>query len=218
MRLVRTDRQGSEGFLEAEGENVVLGRNPGRGITVEDPTVSREHARIFVRGGTFQVADLNSSNGTFVNGKRITRSELRAGDLLRLGSVELRFEPGEAAAGQDELQLEDPGAAAMDPVAPAAPPPPRPAVPSGHRPGNRTVLTRTNTQPLTRSTSKEKRSAGLLRQDMSQQSFLRRALLVLVALAIAAGLFLLSQRLTEKLVPEEGFGGPDTGIEETGGG
>ena len=216
MRLVRTDRQGSAGILEAEGENIILGRNPGRGITVDDATVSREHARIFRRGETFQVADLNSSNGTFVNGKRITRSELQAGDLLRLGSVELRFEPADGSTETDELELEEPPAT-VERAAPAAPPPRAPAPPPGPGAGSRTVRVRSSTQPLTRSTGKQQRSAGLLRQDMSQQSFLKKTVLVLVALAIAAGLFILSQRLTEELVPEEGLGGTNPDIEEVEG-
>ena len=194
MRLLWINREGGATSLEAEAENLILGRQAGRGLTVDDGTVSREHARIFLRGGTYQVADLNSSNGTFVNGRRITRSELRPGDVLKLGSVELRFEP-------DALEPEAPEAppAAPSQTPPRPPPPPPETRESG--PAARTVSLRS--QPTAANAGR--RSAGLMRQDLAQQPFWKQALLVLVALAFATLLFVLAQRMTENVVPEAGF-------------
>jgi predicted component of type VI protein secretion system len=76
---------------------VILGRQPIRGIAIVHATISREHARLFEAGGALTVADLNSSNGTFVNGERVTRRTLRPGDVLRLGEIELRYEAAPAA-------------------------------------------------------------------------------------------------------------------------
>ena len=211
MRLLWINHPGGETILEADGENLILGRQTGRGITVEDGTVSREHARIFLRDGAYQVADLNSSNGTFVNDKRVNRAELRPGDVLKLGSVELRFEPSRESAEPDALELEEPAAA---PVAALARQSAAPQQPHSRRPspaaGARTISLRN--QPLPAKGSR--RRAGLLGQDLAQQSFLKQALLVLVALLIATALFMLSQRVTEKIVPEEGFQQPEHELDD----
>jgi pSer/pThr/pTyr-binding forkhead associated (FHA) protein len=58
--------------------------------------VSRVHARVMVsEAGLLEVEDLDSTNGTYVNDRRVTRSVLVAGDLLRLGRVEINITAGE---------------------------------------------------------------------------------------------------------------------------
>ena len=66
---------------------MVLGRLPACDLTVDDASVSRKHARVEREGDAFVVVDQGSSNGVFQNGRRVERAELRAGDLLTLGSV-----------------------------------------------------------------------------------------------------------------------------------
>lgn len=80
------------------GERVVLadavtrvGRLPDCGIQVVDASVSRYHAEIRAQGNGFVVADLGSTNGTRVNGVRVTERELRDGDEVSFGSVHTRF-------------------------------------------------------------------------------------------------------------------------------
>ncbi|MFH1530190.1 MAG: sigma 54-interacting transcriptional regulator [Pseudomonadota bacterium] len=73
---------------------VVLGRTPGNGgLGLNDPALSREHARLnwHARHGLAQLEDLGSKNGTFVNGRRITRTFLEDGDVLRVGDCLLVF-------------------------------------------------------------------------------------------------------------------------------
>jgi DNA-binding winged helix-turn-helix (wHTH) protein len=73
------------------GENI-LGREPLDGIRLESPTVSRRHARITVTRDGALVDDLDSKNGTFLRGSRLTAPALLAdGDEIRVGSVVLRF-------------------------------------------------------------------------------------------------------------------------------
>lgn len=132
MRLVRTDADGRGEAIELAGESVIVGRQTTRGVQIEHPTVSREHARFFVRDGVWQIADLNSSNGTFVNGARVTKATLKPGDLVKLGSIELRLDDAakppaaRPTAASDEIQLEDdffaapPKATAARPSAAAA--------------------------------------------------------------------------------------------------
>ena len=75
-----------------------IGRHPHCTVTVSQPSVSRKHARLEWDGQSCVVEDLHSSNGTYVNNQRITRSALRDGDELRCGDFRLRYVEREAAA------------------------------------------------------------------------------------------------------------------------
>jgi len=73
------------------GENV-LGREPGRGISLDSHTVSRQHARITVAASDAVLEDLRSKNGTFVGKLRVNVPTMLAdGDRIRLGSVVMYF-------------------------------------------------------------------------------------------------------------------------------
>ena len=61
-------------------------------VVLSDPNVSRRHAELRLTDGTWTVADLGSTNGTLVNGKITREQPLGHGDVLSLGSSELRFE------------------------------------------------------------------------------------------------------------------------------
>ena len=75
----------------AEGENVV-GRDPRCDAWVDVSGVSRRHARIAVAGDEVTIEDLDSSNGTFVGGRKVTAPRrLEDGDVLELGSATLTF-------------------------------------------------------------------------------------------------------------------------------
>lgn len=70
-----------------------VGRDPGQSMQIPmDTTVSRRHARIENEGGAFVVYDEGSSNGTAVNGMRITRQQIAPGDTVEFGSSGFRFE------------------------------------------------------------------------------------------------------------------------------
>jgi pSer/pThr/pTyr-binding forkhead associated (FHA) protein len=69
-----------------------IGRTQGNDIILPDPTVSRRHARLAFHNGQWYLEDLNSSNGSFVNGVRIYRpAPLMDGDELRLGDEVMTF-------------------------------------------------------------------------------------------------------------------------------
>jgi hypothetical protein len=69
----------------------VLGRGSGCDVTLDDDdTVSRRHAEIAVRAGLCLVRDLDSCNGTLLNGRPIRRARLRRGDVLAIGETEIR--------------------------------------------------------------------------------------------------------------------------------
>ena len=74
------------------GPEVVIGRSPECHVTVEDPLISRQHARILISGDSAQIMDLGSRNGTHVNGERIEGAYLLEDrDRIRLGTQELLF-------------------------------------------------------------------------------------------------------------------------------
>lgn len=89
-RLVLT-LDGREVSFPLTRDSHAIGRNPNNDIVVDDAKVSAFHARIDRRREGFLLVDLNSTNGTFLNGKRISMRLLRAGDEVRLGPVRLRF-------------------------------------------------------------------------------------------------------------------------------
>lgn len=77
----------------AEG-TTTLGRAPGNGIVLDDPSVSRRHAEITVAPDQVQLRDLKSRNGVQVNGAPRREAALQAGDRLKIGAVELEFAAG----------------------------------------------------------------------------------------------------------------------------
>lgn len=69
-----------------EKNELIVGREQSNDITISDPEVSRRHARIFFQNGSYVVEDLGSTNGTFVNGQRLTGPYiLRPGEMLNFG-------------------------------------------------------------------------------------------------------------------------------------
>lgn len=80
---------GAYGDLETAAPRAswILGRSRGCEIQVLHDFVSRRHARIVKRGACWTVEDLGSTNGTWVNGRRVQRARLRPGDEVRLGEA-----------------------------------------------------------------------------------------------------------------------------------
>src|SRR5688500_7024516 len=69
----------------------VIGRVETNDLPLSDPGISREHAKIAFDGDSYAVSDLESRNGTFVNGKPVRNARLQEGDVLRICGVALRF-------------------------------------------------------------------------------------------------------------------------------
>lgn len=74
-----------------EDHRLVIGRSRDCQIRLTDPNVSRRHAEVRKEGSAYVVIDLDSTNGTEVNGRRLKRVELDDGDTIVLGSTELLF-------------------------------------------------------------------------------------------------------------------------------
>jgi hypothetical protein len=75
------------------GGGMTIGRSPSSGVLVSDDFVSHMHARVMRRGHFYFISDLGSTNGTTVNGKRITEErQLRVRDEIQVGTTVLRYE------------------------------------------------------------------------------------------------------------------------------
>lgn len=77
--------------IRLDGPRLALGRSLDNDITLEGRSVSRHHALLVRRYGRYTLRDLDSANGTLVNGHPIRECILRDGDLITLGDVELTF-------------------------------------------------------------------------------------------------------------------------------
>jgi two-component system NtrC family sensor kinase len=85
--------------FELDRDMVSLGREAANVIQLHDTEISRRHAELRHQGNAWIVADLGSSNGTYVNGDRIRLHELTSGDRLQIGRTLMLFtDPGDAAA------------------------------------------------------------------------------------------------------------------------
>jgi pSer/pThr/pTyr-binding forkhead associated (FHA) protein len=98
-RLVWERRDGRKVEFPLEGEALEVGRDLDVAIRVDEPLVSRRHARLERRDGSWVVVDLGSTNFTRVNGRRVLRErELADGDELRFGRARCVFEVVEPPA------------------------------------------------------------------------------------------------------------------------
>ncbi len=80
-----------KGPIEIHGEDVTLGREADNQVVLKDPSISRKHARLTRVEDGWDLIDLHSGNGTYVNGKRIERALVKNNDEIRLGSATFRF-------------------------------------------------------------------------------------------------------------------------------
>jgi FHA domain len=91
--VVTADRNiGAKYYLVDE---VHIGRAPDCQVVLDDTYASQQHARVFDSSGSFHVEDLGSTNGTYVNGRKISYPlELRQGDRIKIGKTVFEFRPG----------------------------------------------------------------------------------------------------------------------------
>jgi|1185.fasta_scaffold04883_2 pSer/pThr/pTyr-binding forkhead associated (FHA) protein len=90
--IVTTEAQGKVAYEFSE-DLITIGRAPDCMIVLDDPSVSGHHAQLELAGDTYRLKDLESTNGTRVNGIPITETALRFDDRIRFGGVDGRFEP-----------------------------------------------------------------------------------------------------------------------------
>jgi hypothetical protein len=77
---------------ELRADKTTIGRHEENTFQIADPSVSSHHCEVLLKGDEVRVRDLNSTNGTFINGVATTESVLKIGEILRLGQVQMRLE------------------------------------------------------------------------------------------------------------------------------
>lgn len=131
-----------------DSDQISIGRDSSTEIPVNDAEVSRRHARLTFQGGKYVLEDLGSTNGTFVNGQRLTGPRvLKSGEVISLGEqIVFLYEAVES----------DPGATMVSPrkapvARPVAAPPPPPQAYAGEvpaSPGGTATTKKTNPVPI----------------------------------------------------------------------
>lgn len=89
--ITANPQPGLEARYALTGEQTTVGRHPSNDVVLAVDSISRFHARIDRRGEIFILQDLNSANGSFVNGERASQVTLHHGDKVTFGNVEMEF-------------------------------------------------------------------------------------------------------------------------------
>lgn len=92
--IIRGSHQGKPLLITAD--EMVIGRDPTADISIPEPSISRKHAKIIKEGTVVKIEDLGSSNGTEINGKKLTAgniAKLAKEDMIKVGNVILKYIP-----------------------------------------------------------------------------------------------------------------------------
>lgn len=81
--------------LDIDKDVITIGRKPGNDVLIDNLAVSGFHAKIIKEAGQYFIEDLNSTNGTFLAQKRVSRSALKNNDVITIGKHTLKFLSGE---------------------------------------------------------------------------------------------------------------------------
>ena len=205
MAVLQTLQGPKPGQIYAlEGNSVTLGRHPECDIVLDAAAISRQHARILLVDGKFYVEDLNSRNGTMLNGRPLTRRELlREHDQLGLCDLVFIFHQGEA-----DLQL--PVAKRVD----EAGDPTAVVIEDEETTGNSTVMSKLDLSPSSSSFRLGGNTTAKLKALLEISQSLRKALAIkevlpklldsLFAIFTQAdrGFVVLRDPLSERLIPK----------------
>jgi pSer/pThr/pTyr-binding forkhead associated (FHA) protein len=89
---------------ELKVDKTTIGRVDDNIFQVAEASVSSHHCEVLLRGKEVVVRDLNSTNGTYINGEKVTESVIKPGQILRLGQIEIRLETDTpAASGKKQI-------------------------------------------------------------------------------------------------------------------
>ncbi|MBN1888085.1 MAG: FHA domain-containing protein [Thermoflexales bacterium] len=137
IRLVIRQGPGAGQAIEAQQPVLTIGRSRENDLHVDDPQISRHHARLIQQGTAYVLEDLGSTNGTFVNNQRLSApATIQPGDMIRLGNNVLM----DVQAPPPAVQPMTPPLSAAPPLPSSrhsyAPPPPAPAAWEPERPGH----------------------------------------------------------------------------------
>lgn len=93
-KLIISHGDGPPLTVELQSEYTHLGRAEDNELSLPEPSISSRHCIFILSGPDVIVRDLNSSNGTYVNGEQISETILRPGDTIQVGVIDIKFVPG----------------------------------------------------------------------------------------------------------------------------
>jgi pSer/pThr/pTyr-binding forkhead associated (FHA) protein/tetratricopeptide (TPR) repeat protein len=115
LKLIIEDDEGRKTVVPFVREEITIGRQEGNTIRLTERNVSRRHARLLRQNGHVVVEDLGSSNGTRINGERISgQSAIKDGDLIQIGDYDLALQSEAAAAAAASRAAARPAPAAEE--------------------------------------------------------------------------------------------------------
>ena len=91
---------------DLKAEKTTVGRVEDNTFQIAEPSVSSHHCEVLLRGNDIIIKDLNSTNGTFINGEKISESAIKPGQILRLGQIEMRLETDTPPAPSSKKPLD----------------------------------------------------------------------------------------------------------------
>ncbi len=103
-------------------DRTTLGRRPYNDIVIDNLAVSGEHAVIQLSGNEVSLEDLNSTNGTYINGKAVKKQPLVNNDTIEIGKYKIKYVNEQQEAGFERTMIIKPGAAGLGAPAPAQAP------------------------------------------------------------------------------------------------
>jgi pSer/pThr/pTyr-binding forkhead associated (FHA) protein len=101
-------------------DRTTLGRRPYNDIVIDNLAVSGEHAVIQLAGNDVSLEDLNSTNGTYINGKAVKKQQLANNDTIEIGKYKIKYVNEQQEAGFERTMVIKAGAAGLGAPAPAA--------------------------------------------------------------------------------------------------
>ena len=90
ISLIENNKQIKSFQLPAGG--LSIGRSGSNDINIDDATISSQHAKIYTYFNASYIEDLNSTNGTYINGKPVQKHLIKPGDVIRIGRHQLKIE------------------------------------------------------------------------------------------------------------------------------
>ena len=106
-RLVAQSQEFQGKSFELSGPEITVGRVDDNKVQVEHASVSGHHAILRLDGLDYFIKDLDSTNGTRINGEKIVEQKLRRNDILRLGNIELLYDSEHSPPGQPMPSLSE---------------------------------------------------------------------------------------------------------------
>jgi putative nucleotidyltransferase with HDIG domain len=105
LRIITGSRKGETVSLDDDQLPLTIGRDRDNRLRLESPAISRFHAVILSEGGNYYLKDLQSTNGTFLNGRRIEREKLSPGDEFAIANVNISVEATQSIPYEASIPL-----------------------------------------------------------------------------------------------------------------